>query len=97
MDLPPELRVEIARHLISLHKEYCENNPNENIDFDYFLKIVETQRHPENVPPEDEGNIGDDLDDDDDDIDLELALLAESIKRKDYIIEALQQVISKIK
>ena len=34
MDLSPELRVAIARHLIDLHKEYCAANPKEDIDLD---------------------------------------------------------------
>ena len=96
MDLPPQLRVEIVRDLIELHKTYCAANPSENISFDDYLKLVENSPHPENVPPESEGDAGDDLDGDDD-IDLELGLLNEAIKRKDYIIETLLATIGKIK
>ena len=88
VELPAKLQVGIVRDLQKLHHEYCKNRPDENIDFDAYLKIVANQQHPE-VPPNDS--------DITDDIDLELALLGEMIKRKDRIIDELLQTISKIK
>jgi hypothetical protein len=92
IELPAKVQVEIVRDLQELYKKYCTANPSENISFDNYLKLVENSPHPENVPPENEGDT-----DDDDDIDLELGLLNEAIKRKDYIIETLLATIGKIK
>jgi hypothetical protein len=91
IDLYPEVRAAITRHMMALYADYCAVNPDKQITFDEYLNLVEKQPHSENQVTDITDEIADD------DIDLELALLAESIKRKDYIIEALQQVISKIK
>ena len=84
MDLSPELRVGIARHLIKLHKEYCLANPTENIELDAYLALVEKSPHPENestAPTKD----------DDDDDRTELA------RRKDLMIEVLLEALAKLK
>ena len=60
IDLSPELRVSITRHLLSLYKEYCVANPSENIDFEAFLVLVERSPHPE-VEDEDEEDYDDEL------------------------------------
>jgi hypothetical protein len=61
IDLSPELRVSITRHLLSLYKEYCVANPSENIDFEAFLVLVEKSPHPENEPQDDEEDYDDEL------------------------------------
>jgi len=91
MDLSPELRVAITRDLMKLHKEYCTTNPSENIDFEMFLNLVEASPHPENegAPPvPDEG---------DEYVDEDVLLLGEVIKRKDVMIDALLEALSKLK
>ena len=89
MDLSPSLRVAIARHLIDLHKKYCAANPDENIDLEAYLTLVEKSPHPENevAPP----------DDDDEYVDEEILLLGELVKRKDKMIDALLEALSKLK
>ena len=97
MDLSPELRVGIARHLIKLHKEYCLANPTENIELDAYLALVEKSPHPENestAPTKD--------DDDDDDYNTDDQLVAygaqtESLRRKDLMIDALLGALAKLK
>lgn len=61
IDLSPELRVSITRHLLSLYKDYCAANPSENIDFEAFLVLVEKSPHPENEPDDDEEDYDDEL------------------------------------
>ena len=61
IDLSPELRVSITRHLLSLYKEYCVANPSEDIDFEAFLVLVEKSPHPENEPQDDEEDYDDEL------------------------------------
>lgn len=62
IDLSPELRVSITRHLLSLYKGYCAANPSENIDFEAFLVLVERSPHPENESQDDdEEDYGDEL------------------------------------
>ncbi len=95
MDLSPELRVAITRDLIKLHKEYCTTNPSENIDFEMFLNLVEASPHPENegappVPDESDEYV-------DEDVDEDVLLLGEVIKRKDVMIDALLEALSKLK
>jgi hypothetical protein len=82
IDLSPELRVSITRHLLSLYKEYLAANPSENIDFEAFLVLVEKSPHPENEPQ--------DNDDEDEDYDDEL-------QRKDKIIDGLLELIKAVK
>ena len=82
MDLSPELRVSITKHLLSLYKEYCVANPSENIDFEAYLTLVEKSPHPENEPQ--------DNDDEDEDYDDEL-------QRKDKIIDGLLELIKQVK
>jgi hypothetical protein len=61
IDLSPELRVSITRHLLSLYKDYCAANPSENIDFEAFLVLVEKSPHPENEPQDDDEDYDDEL------------------------------------
>ena len=89
IDLYPEVRVAVTRHMMALYADYCAVNPDKQITFAEYLGIVEASPHPEK-PQATEIT-------DDDDIDLELALLSESVKRKDYIIDVLLQTIGKIK
>ena len=94
IDLYPEVRASITRHMMTLHADYCAVNPDKQVTFDEYLGIVEKQPHPEN-----QQQITDITDEcqSESDIDLELALLGEMIKRKDRIIDELLQTISKIK
>lgn len=91
MDLSPELRVAIARHLIKLHKDYCKANPTENIDLETYLSLVEKSPHPENEAPIADG------DDDGEYVDEDVLLLGEVIKRKDVMIDALLEALGKVK
>jgi hypothetical protein len=78
--------------LIKLWKEYCAANPSENIDFDAYLTLVEASPHPENVPaPPDSQDDEDYMDD------SELVALAESLKRKDRVIDGLLKLIGDVK
>lgn len=94
MDLSPESRVAVTRHLLKLYKEYCVANPTENISFEEYLALVERSPHPENEPPQD--------DDDDDEGTIEDDLIAygaqqESLRRKDLLVEGLIELIRRIK
>lgn len=91
MELSPELQVAIARNLINLHKDYCKANPNENIDLEAYLSLVEKSPHPENEAPIADG------DDDGDYVDEDVLLLGEVIKRKDVMIDALLEALGKVK
>lgn len=82
MDLSPSLRVAIARHLIDLHKKYCAANPDENIDLEAYLTLVEKSPHPENEPQD---NVDEDEDYDDE------------LQRKDKIIDGLLELIKQVK
>ena len=90
LDLSPESRVAVVRHLLNLHKEYCAANPSENIDFETYLKLVERSPHPENVeaPPDEEDEYIDEE---------QLIALAEDLKRKDRMIDVLLEAMGKLK
>lgn len=92
IDLYPEVRAAITRHMMTLHADYCAVNPDNQITFDEYLSLVETQPHPETQVATDITNELDDIE-----YDIDLALLQEAIKRKDYIIDTLLQTIAKIK
>ncbi len=89
MDLSAKLRVEIVRDLLKLWKEYCANNPNESIDFEAYLTLVEAAPHPSEVvaPLPDDEDLGDD----------ELVELVEALKRKDKIIDGLLKLVGDVK
>lgn len=94
IDLYPEVRAAITRHMMTLHADYCAVNPDKQITFDEYLALVEKQPHPENQIATD---ITDDVADSEIEYDIDVALLNEAIKRKDYIIDTLLQTISKLK
>jgi hypothetical protein len=91
MDLSAGLRVEIVRDLLKLWKEYCAANPNENIDFESYLNLVEKAPHPENIPVPPNSEDGDYIDE------ADLVALAEGLKRKDLMITVLLEALSKLK
>jgi hypothetical protein len=97
MDLSPELRVAIARHLIALHKEYCAANPKENLDLDAYLALVEKSPHPENestnAPPIIDGT----LDDSNESELIACGAEIESVRRKDLMIDVLLEAIAKLR
>jgi hypothetical protein len=95
IDLYPEVRVAVTRHMMELYGDYCAVNPDKQTTFEEYLKLVETQAHPENQ--QQITDITNECSDSNDDIDLELALMGEAIKRKDYIIDTLLETIGKIK
>ena len=93
MDLSPELRVAIARHLISLHKEYCVANPKENLNLEAYLSLVERSPHPENVPT----NAPPALDDNDESELIACGVEIEAVRRKDLMIDVLLEAIAKLR
>ena len=101
MDLSPELRVAIARHLIDLHKEYCAANPTEDIDLNAYLALVEKSPHPENEPtespPTTEGDRDEYADETLDDKLIAYGARTESSRRKDLMIDALLEAIAKLR
>ena len=101
MDLSPELRVAIARHLIDLHKEYCAANPKEDIDLDAYLALVEKSPHPENepteAPPTTEGDRDKYSDETLDDELVAYGARRETDRRKDLMIDALLEAIAKLR
>jgi hypothetical protein len=88
MDLSLGLKIEIVRDMMKLHEDFCTANPTSQIDFVAWLKLIEVQPHPE-VPPdgEDEEYIDENA----------IIALAESLKRKDFMIDVLFEALGKLK
>ena len=97
MDLSPELRVAIARHLITLHKEYRVANPTENLDLEAYLSLVERSPHPENVPTNAPPTLEGDLDDSDESELMACGAEIEAVRRKDLMIDVLLEAIAKLR
>lgn len=97
MDLSPELRVAIARHLIALHKEYRVANPKENLDLEAYLSLVERSPHPENVPTNTPPTLEGDLDDSDESELMACGAEIEAVRRKDLMIDVLLDAIAKLR
>ena len=85
IDLYPEVRVAITRHMVQLYTEYCAVNP---VTFDEYLNLVESQAHPENQQQIVEAE---ELSDD------EINILCDQMRRKDKMIDALLEAIAKMK
>ena len=88
IDLYPEVRVAITRHMVQLYTEYCAVNPDKQITFDEYLNLVESQAHPENQHQ---------IVDADDFSDEEINILCDQMRRKDKMIDALLEAIAKMK
>ena len=97
MDLSPELRVAIARHLITLHKEYRVANPTENLDLEAYLSLVERSPHPENIPANVPPTLEGDLDDSDESELMACGAEIEAVRRKDLMIDVLLEAIAKLR
>jgi hypothetical protein len=89
IDLYPEVRVAITRHMIQLYTEFCAVNPDKQITFDQWLSMVETQSHPEN-----QSQIVETADEISTD---EINILCDQMRRKDKMIDALLEAIGKMK
>jgi len=89
IDLYPEIRVSITRHMMQLYADFCAVNPDKQVAFDQWLVMVESQPHPENQSQivEAEEELSDD----------EVNILCDQIRRKDKMIDALLEVIAKMK
>jgi hypothetical protein len=88
IDLYPEVRVAITRHMMQLYTEYCAVNPDKQITFDEYLNLVESQAHPENHNQIVEAE---ELSED------EVDILRDQMRRKDKMIDALLEAIAKMK
>ena len=91
IDLYPEVRVSITRHMMQLYTDFCAVNPDKQVTFDEYLNFVATQPHPENQAVE---ATDDDIEEDADDV---IATLCEQVRRKDVMIDALLEAIGKMK
>lgn len=91
IDLYPEVRVSITRHMMQLYTDFCAVNPDKQVTFDEYLNFVATQPHPENQVVE---ATNDDIEEDTDDV---IATLCEQVRRKDVMIDALLEAIGKMK
>jgi len=89
IDLYPEVRVAITRHMIQLYTEFCAVNHDKRITFDEWLDMVESQSHPEN-----QSQIVESVDELSDD---EINILCDQMRRKDKMIDALLEAIAKMK
>jgi hypothetical protein len=88
IDLYPEVRVAITRHMVQLYTEFCAVNPNKPVTFDEYLDFVATQSHPENHSQIVEAEV---ISDD------EINILCDQMRRKDKMIDALLEAIGKMK
>lgn len=91
IDLYPEVRVSITRHMMQLYTDFCAVNPDKQVTFDEYLNFVATQPHPENQVVE---ATDEDIEEDADDV---IATLCEQVRRKDVMIDALLEAIGKMK
>lgn len=91
IDLYPEVRVSITRHMMQLYTDFCAVNPDKQVTFDEYLNFVATQPHPENQVVE---ATDQDIEEDADDV---IATLCEQVRRKDVMIDALLEAIGKMK
>lgn len=91
IDLYPEVRVSITRHMMQLYTDFCAVNPDKQVTFDEYLNFVATQPHPENQVVE---STDEDIEEDVDDV---IATLCEQVRRKDVMIDALLEAIGKMK
>ena len=91
IDLYPEVRVSITRHMMQLYTDFCAVNPDKRLTFDEYLNFVATQPHPENQVVE---ATDQDIEEDADDV---IATLCEQVRRKDVMIDALLEAIGKMK
>lgn len=89
IDLYPEVRVAITRHMMQLYTDYCAVNRNEQVSFDEYLTIVAGQPHPENQAVE--------VVEESEDVDDVIATLCEKVRYKDQMIDALLEAIGKMK
>lgn len=91
IDLYPEVRVSITRHMMQLYTDFCAVNPDKQVTFDEYLNFVATQPHPENQVVE---ATDQDIEEDAEDV---IATLCEQVRRKDVMIDALLEAIGKMK
>ena len=91
IDLYPEVRVSITRHMMQLYADFCAVNPDKQVTFEEYLNFVATQPHPENQVVE---ATDEDIEEDADDV---IATLCEQVRRKDVMIDALLEAIGKMK
>jgi hypothetical protein len=91
IDLYPEVRVSITRHMMQLYTDFCAVNPDKQVTFDEYLNFVATQPHPENQVVE---ATDEDIEEDAEDV---IATLCEQVRRKDVMIDALLEAIGKMK
>ena len=91
IDLYPEVRVSITRHMMQLYTDFCAVNPDKQVTFEEYLNFVATQPHPENQVVE---ATNEDIEENADDV---IATLCEQVRRKDVMIDALLEAIGKMK
>jgi hypothetical protein len=89
IDLYPEVRVAITRHMMQLYADFYAVDPrNIQTSFEQWLTMVESQNHPENHNQIVEAE---ELSED------EVDILRDQMRRKDKMIDALLEAIAKMK